>query len=242
MTPRPARTSTPTSSRFRRRRSLTQISRCRQVENSLSFPSGGAPVTLPTNYNPPHVVVRVAIGDKTFNFLLDTSSPGITLDANVARQLGLINTTQTLLANARRTGVQAVVPEMRIGALDDAQRRRCARTGERESADRLTSRRSARVRFLSQRDRHVRCFEASRHRGAFGSVHGSRDDARFGYSSRARGRSSARAVRDDQWCGCRTHRARHRCRNGYDPLRVFRTAVSGDFREQGRDLARPDAL
>ena len=83
----------------------------------VEFPSGGAPVTLPTNYNPPHVVVRVAIGDKTFNFLLDTSSQGITLDANVARQLGLVNTTQTLLANARRTGVQTVVPEMRIGAL-----------------------------------------------------------------------------------------------------------------------------
>jgi len=83
----------------------------------VEFPADGAPVTLPTNYNPPHVVVRVTIGERTLNFLLDTSSPGITLDANLARQMGLINNTQTLLANARRSGVQAVVPEMKIGAL-----------------------------------------------------------------------------------------------------------------------------
>ncbi|HEY1728048.1 MAG TPA: retropepsin-like aspartic protease [Candidatus Baltobacteraceae bacterium] len=83
----------------------------------IEFPAGSGAVTLPTDTNPPHVTVRVTIGDRTFNFLLDTSSQGITLDANVARQIGLINTTQTLLANARRTGVQATIPEMRVGAL-----------------------------------------------------------------------------------------------------------------------------
>jgi len=81
------------------------------------FPAGGAPVTLPTNFNPPHIVVQVSIGERTLKFLLDTSSPGITLDANVAQSLGLVNNTQTLLANARRTGAQAVIPEMRVGDL-----------------------------------------------------------------------------------------------------------------------------
>ncbi|HTX03964.1 MAG TPA: retropepsin-like aspartic protease [Candidatus Acidoferrales bacterium] len=81
------------------------------------FPAGGAPVTLPTNFNPPHIAVRVDVGGHTLKFLLDTSSPGITLDANVAQRLGLINSTQTLLANARRTGAQAIIPEMRVGDL-----------------------------------------------------------------------------------------------------------------------------
>ena len=83
----------------------------------VEFPAGGAPVTLPTNYNPPHVDVRVTIGNRTFKFLLDTSSAGMTLDPNVAHQLSLVSGTQALLANARRNGVQTVVPEMRVGAL-----------------------------------------------------------------------------------------------------------------------------
>lgn len=81
------------------------------------FPAGAAPVTIPTTFNPPHIVVRVTIGEQTLNFLLDTSSPGITLDANVAQKLGLINSTQTLLANARRLGTQTVIPEMHVGDL-----------------------------------------------------------------------------------------------------------------------------
>ena len=83
----------------------------------VDFPAGDAPVVLPAIFNPPRIIVHATIDDHVLNFLLDTSSAGITLDANVAHQLGLINSTQTLLANTRPNGLHATIPEIRVGDL-----------------------------------------------------------------------------------------------------------------------------
>ena len=74
--------------------------------NFIDFPAGGAPVVLPAAFDLPRIEVTVGIGEKKLKFLLDTATRGITLDVDVARQLGLTS-----------KYLQVIVPEMHVGPL-----------------------------------------------------------------------------------------------------------------------------
>ncbi|MBV8425485.1 MAG: aspartyl protease family protein [Candidatus Eremiobacteraeota bacterium] len=79
----------------------------------VTFPAGVTSVMLPASFQVPRFDVQVTIAGKKLTFLLDTASPGISLDPAVARQMGLFTAPQ----NARTNTSQTVVPEIRVGDL-----------------------------------------------------------------------------------------------------------------------------
>jgi len=85
----------------------------------FTLPGGTAEVALPARQVRDKFYVRVTIDGRGLDFLLDTGAAGITIDDDVARQLGL-----TLYgrfsngANAGRyTGSRVIVPHLAIGPL-----------------------------------------------------------------------------------------------------------------------------
>lgn len=84
----------------------------------MAFPAGRTSVDLPTKFQIPHIYVRVMIGDRGLDFILDSGASGIAIDANVARQLGLLTFAQTSTVMAGRVETaKAIVPEIRVGDL-----------------------------------------------------------------------------------------------------------------------------
>lgn len=84
----------------------------------VQFPAGAERVTLPTQFGPSHVYVRVMIGDRGLDFVLDTGASGITIDESVAKQLGLtMYQPHQAVTAGRYTTARTIVPEMHVGDL-----------------------------------------------------------------------------------------------------------------------------
>ena len=84
----------------------------------VTFPAGVTSVALPAKFGHDHVFVRVMVGSRGLDFILDTGASGITLDRDVARQLGLpAYGTHSAITAQRYTTARTIVPEMRIGQL-----------------------------------------------------------------------------------------------------------------------------
>ena len=83
---------------------------------TLDFPAGQATVDVPTQFYFPRLYVRVTIGGRGMDFILDSGAGGILIDAQILKQLGIQTTgTQTEVAARSFTAGLAIVPEMRIG-------------------------------------------------------------------------------------------------------------------------------
>lgn len=84
----------------------------------VQFPAGAKSVTLPAKFGHQHVIVRIMVGTRGLDFLLDTGADGITLDNGVIHELGLPVYEQHSAVTAQRyTTGRSIVPEMRIGDL-----------------------------------------------------------------------------------------------------------------------------
>jgi predicted aspartyl protease len=84
----------------------------------VEFPPGSGGVDLPITHIDSTIFVRVSIGKRTVDFLLDTGTSGIFIDPALAKDLGLRLVNQTVHTNARSyIGSQAIVPEMRVATL-----------------------------------------------------------------------------------------------------------------------------
>jgi predicted aspartyl protease len=84
----------------------------------VEFP-GTTPVEIPTKFYHGRVYVRVTIAGRGYDFLLDSGASTITINADVARQLGLsLINRRVNSANAQATDTfDTIVPEMKIGQL-----------------------------------------------------------------------------------------------------------------------------
>jgi predicted aspartyl protease len=88
----------------------------------VEFPAGANSVTLPAqlDHDRRRFVVRVTIGKRGLDFMLDTGASRIVIDRDVARELGL--TEYAVYSNAinagRYTGTRSIVPSMAIGPLE----------------------------------------------------------------------------------------------------------------------------
>ncbi|HEX3548772.1 MAG TPA: aspartyl protease family protein [Candidatus Elarobacter sp.] len=84
----------------------------------VTFPAGVTSVDLPAKFGHPHVYVRVMIGDRGLDFVLDTGASGITIDSAVAHELGLPEYGKRSAVTAGRyTTYRTIVPQMRVGGL-----------------------------------------------------------------------------------------------------------------------------
>jgi hypothetical protein len=84
----------------------------------VAFPSGVSSVEIPARFVLPHVIVRVMVGNRGLDFILDTGAGGIYIDSGVARELGLKAIAERSAVTAGRYDTaNAVIPEMRIGPL-----------------------------------------------------------------------------------------------------------------------------
>jgi len=86
----------------------------------LEFPANTTHVRLPARLAPDgHWIVRVTIGDRGLDFLLDTGASGITMDTASAAQLGIspTNVFQNAVNAGRITSGKLIVPEMHVGEL-----------------------------------------------------------------------------------------------------------------------------
>jgi predicted aspartyl protease len=83
----------------------------------VAFPDGAAPVVLPTSFDR-HVFVRVTIGGRGADFILDSGASGIVVDTELVRAVGLKTYGEhSHVVAGRTTFARAIVPEMRIGPL-----------------------------------------------------------------------------------------------------------------------------
>jgi predicted aspartyl protease len=88
--------------------------------NNLRFPSGVSTLALPVKMAPNgHWFVRVTIGGRGLDFLLDTGAPGIFIDPGTADELGLpiFNRQQNNANGGAFTAGSVRVPEMHVGDL-----------------------------------------------------------------------------------------------------------------------------
>jgi len=88
-------------------------------DNLVLFPPGAQTVRLPAKILNNDIVVTVTIGDRGYDFLLDSGAGEILLDGNVANKLGLTMFGESVQTDAgTHEHKQAIVPDMRIGSLD----------------------------------------------------------------------------------------------------------------------------
>jgi len=87
--------------------------------NLVEFPPGVSSVSIPTQEDHSQFIVRVNVGSRGLDFLLDTGASGIALDEGIAAELGLkLYAPRSNGVNAGRyVSESAIVPEMQIGAL-----------------------------------------------------------------------------------------------------------------------------
>jgi predicted aspartyl protease len=84
----------------------------------VTFPAGAGTVELPASFGRSHIYVRVNVGGRGLDFVLDSGAGGITIDSDVARELGLKEFGKHSAVTARRyTTARTIIPEMRVGAL-----------------------------------------------------------------------------------------------------------------------------
>ncbi|MDQ6941322.1 MAG: aspartyl protease family protein [Candidatus Eremiobacteraeota bacterium] len=84
----------------------------------VEFPNGVTSVDLPATFGPQHVYVRVTINGRGLDYVLDTGASGITIDMQVAKELGLpLHAQRSTVTAQRYTTARTRVPEMRIGNL-----------------------------------------------------------------------------------------------------------------------------
>jgi clan AA aspartic protease (TIGR02281 family) len=84
----------------------------------VEFPAGVSSVELPAKFGRSHIYVRVTIGDRGLDFVLDSGASGITIDSTVAHELGLPSYQQHSAVTAGRyTTARTIVPEMHVGDL-----------------------------------------------------------------------------------------------------------------------------
>ncbi|HEV3085808.1 MAG TPA: aspartyl protease family protein [Candidatus Elarobacter sp.] len=85
----------------------------------VEFPPSVHRVELPTKFAPfGHVYVRVMIGDRGLDFILDSGAYGIALDMEVAKELGITPYGEHSTISAQRHELaRAIVPEMHVGDL-----------------------------------------------------------------------------------------------------------------------------
>jgi predicted aspartyl protease len=84
----------------------------------VTFPAAGKPVELPVKFDNSHVYVRVNVGSRGLDLVLDSGAGGITIDSDVARQLGLPEyQKQSTVTAGRYVTYRTIVPEMHIGDL-----------------------------------------------------------------------------------------------------------------------------
>jgi predicted aspartyl protease len=84
----------------------------------VTFPPGIHAVTLPTQFVDQHILVRVTIGGRGLDFILDTGCSGIFMEAGVAQQLGFqLHDRVTEAAAQAYAAARTRIPEMRVGEL-----------------------------------------------------------------------------------------------------------------------------
>jgi predicted aspartyl protease len=85
----------------------------------VEFPPSVHRVELPAKFASfGHVYVRVMIGDRGLDFVLDSGSYGIALDMEVAKELGITPYGEHSTVSAQRHEIaRAIVPEMHVGDL-----------------------------------------------------------------------------------------------------------------------------
>ena len=84
----------------------------------LTFPSAQNSVELPARFEFGEVIVRVMVGDRGLDFVLDSGASGIAIDDHVVRELGLQRFAEYSRTTAGRyDAALAIVPEMRVGDL-----------------------------------------------------------------------------------------------------------------------------
>jgi predicted aspartyl protease len=82
----------------------------------VQFPAGKQSIKLPAQIVYGDIIVRVNIGDRGLDFILDSGSSGIAIDSDVARQLGLTRFGESVETTAGSyIQTRAIVPDMRIG-------------------------------------------------------------------------------------------------------------------------------
>jgi predicted aspartyl protease len=85
----------------------------------VTFPAGTASAELPSTFSDGRVYVRVTIGKRGLDFLLDTGASGITIDGSVADELGLPRYARSSTVTVGRYDTaRTIVPEMSVGPLD----------------------------------------------------------------------------------------------------------------------------
>ena len=84
----------------------------------VGFPDGVTSLELPATFGPQHVYVRVTINGRGLDYVLDTGASGITIDMQVAKELGLpLHAQRSTVTAQRYTTARTRVPEMRVGTL-----------------------------------------------------------------------------------------------------------------------------
>jgi predicted aspartyl protease len=84
----------------------------------VEFPESSDAVEIPSRFAGTQVYVRVTINGRGLDFTLDTGADGITIDNDVARELGLKQFgRETAFAAGRYDIANAIVPEMHAGPL-----------------------------------------------------------------------------------------------------------------------------
>ncbi len=84
----------------------------------VAFPSGVSSVDLPAKFGRSHIYVRVTIGGRGLDFVLDSGAGGITIDSTVARELRLPAFQEhSNVAAGRYTTARTIIPEMHVGSL-----------------------------------------------------------------------------------------------------------------------------
>jgi predicted aspartyl protease len=87
--------------------------------NLVEFPAGKTSVMLPVRLADNQFIVRVNVGGRGLDFILDSGSSAISMDEDVARQLGLpLYAPESNSANAGSYIAETtIVPQMRVGEL-----------------------------------------------------------------------------------------------------------------------------
>lgn len=96
----------------------SEIAIPRDRRTLVEFPSGTETVRLPARIENDRIYVRLTIGGRGLDFLLDTGAASITIDQTIARELGLTirGRAKQTVAGSFDTG-RVVVPTVAIGAL-----------------------------------------------------------------------------------------------------------------------------
>lgn len=85
----------------------------------VTFPAGLTSVRLPAKFADGEVLVRLTIGNRGVDFLLDTGASGIAIDGGVAQELGLprYHRQENAFNAGRYETADTIAPEVKVGPL-----------------------------------------------------------------------------------------------------------------------------